>query len=366
MTPSAPPDWRELLMPIDATAIAGRDLRNDSDPQSIYWRTRELRDDARRLERNLLQGHDQHAQLQQLWQYVANNAHEILSTHSKDFDVIAWWIEAHSRLHGVRGLADGLLFFAAFLREYWVHAFPPNAACEQPADRISAFSGLNGGARPGTIIDAIHGMSVTAAEPNTRHSLWQYLTAHAADAISDITARTHRTESLGFSLTDIRCAAAQTPSVFYRDAISALECATLALQEISDLFAPLLNEDAPSTAHIREAMESLGNAFAVLSPTDTTQRLLDGHATMPQQSERHAATDATLMIHSRADAIVQLDGVARYFRQTEPHSPLSDGIFKLIRWAQLPFSDLMRELITDSSTRTQFRLMTGVDLEDAP
>lgn len=373
MTPAAPPDWRALLLPIDAAAVAGHDLRNTSDPLSIYWPTRELRDEARQLERDCVPGRDRHARLQQLWQQVAANTHDILSRHSKDFDVVAWLIEAWSRLYGIQGLAGGLQLFASMLREFWLQAFPDSKHCEYAADRVSAFAGLNGDTRPGTLIDAIHGMAVTAATDGDDFALWHVCTARAVAAIADETQRQQRIESLGFALADIHHAAHRTPAAFYREAGGALRGALDAMHDIDRALDALLGDSAPSTAQIHAALASLGDALTTLAPADDAPPQPIGCPVpalalpLPDLAHRQDSAISTDAVNvTRCDAIVQLERIARYFRHAEPHSPLSYGIDKLILWARLPLPELMRELITDAAARSQFHLMTGIRLEDPP
>ena len=69
---------------------------------------------------------------------------------------------------------------------------------------------------------------------------------------------------------------------------------------------------------------------------------------------------ATGAIISREDAISRLRVVAKYFRETEPHSPIPYSLENLIRWAQLPLAQLIEEWIPDESARERFTLMTGV------
>ena len=49
-----------------------------------------------------------------------------------------------------------------------------------------------------------------------------------------------------------------------------------------------------------------------------------------------------------------------FFRQTEPHSPISYLVDQGLRWAQMPLHLLVHELISDPSALENFRLRTGV------
>jgi type VI secretion system protein ImpA len=52
--------------------------------------------------------------------------------------------------------------------------------------------------------------------------------------------------------------------------------------------------------------------------------------------------------------------VRDFFRQTEPHSPLSYLVDQALRWSQMPLHLLVRELISDPSALAGFQMRTGV------
>ena len=51
----------------------------------------------------------------------------------------------------------------------------------------------------------------------------------------------------------------------------------------------------------------------------------------------------------REEALQQLLRVADYFKQSEPHSPISTTLEEAVRRARLPFSDLLAELLPDTA-----------------
>jgi type VI secretion system protein ImpA len=58
--------------------------------------------------------------------------------------------------------------------------------------------------------------------------------------------------------------------------------------------------------------------------------------------------------------------VADYFRQSEPHSPVSYALEQAVRWGRMPLPDLLAELIPDESARTNMLRMTGIPAAKAP
>jgi type VI secretion system protein ImpA len=63
---------------------------------------------------------------------------------------------------------------------------------------------------------------------------------------------------------------------------------------------------------------------------------------------------------SRAGAVAKLQEAADYFRRTEPHSPISYLIQRAVRWANMPFDQLMRDYIKDEATLGQVWEVLGL------
>jgi type VI secretion system protein ImpA len=66
-------------------------------------------------------------------------------------------------------------------------------------------------------------------------------------------------------------------------------------------------------------------------------------------------------INSREQAFRVLKDVAKFFRETEPHSPLSYSIEQVVRWGELPLPELLSELVSDSSARQALFKWVGIN-----
>ena len=134
--------------------------------------------------------------------------------------------------------------------------------------------------------------------------------------------------------------------------------------------------DAPPSSMIAEALENLSDAIGYLGKDKIAEHLagLNAQAELPEEhnseggdpSGNAASTGSRAdsgAIKSREDAISRLRLVATYFRNTEPHSPLSYSLQNLIRWSQLPLDRLLEEWIQDPEARQRYMLMTGMGSE---
>lgn len=77
----------------------------------------------------------------------------------------------------------------------------------------------------------------------------------------------------------------------------------------------------------------------------------------------HMKQAAAGPIVSREDALKRLEEVAKYFRQYEPHTPIAPGLERLVSWGRMTVSELMMELIPDSTARSLFSQFTGATLD---
>lgn len=65
---------------------------------------------------------------------------------------------------------------------------------------------------------------------------------------------------------------------------------------------------------------------------------------------------------NRHEALMVIAQLAKYFRQTEPHSPICLLLDRAVRWGNLSAAELYREILTEGSVgMSQMALMTGLE-----
>jgi len=65
-------------------------------------------------------------------------------------------------------------------------------------------------------------------------------------------------------------------------------------------------------------------------------------------------------IRSRDEAIARLEEGARFFSQTEPHSPVAYLVRRAVRWAGMPFEEVLGELVKDDKLVKQIGETLGI------
>lgn len=359
-------DPEELLRPVSDDAPCGTDPRADHGADSPYYRAKDTRAAARRIERANDADGETHVPLQE-WSEVAELCVEILVSRAKDLEVSTWLIEAMLRLEGFAGLQSGVATATGLVARYWDSIYP------QPDEdgfelRLSPFINLNGQDSPGTLMQPLRKIAVTYGE--TAYQFWQYEQALEISQITDQSRKDARIAGGGLELEQFTLAVQQTPAEFYARLVAEIEASLGALNELSDAFADKVGHDAPPAGALRAMLGTILDAvrqfagdklaqYAAASafPEEEELEQADGEEA---DGEMPATGPSKGPIANREDALRQLLKVAAYFREHEPHSPISYTLEEIVRRGRMPLPQLLDELIIDANARHYFYLASGL------
>lgn len=361
-------DPETVLQDISEAEPCGTDPRLDASSASPFLRMKDARASARRKERALDVDPDA-ASPDEDWNEVAKAGFEILSQHAKDLEVAAWMIEALVRLDGYAGLWTGAVMAQGLVRKYWDGIFPlPDEDGNEP--RLGPFTALNGVNNDGTLIQPLRKVPLTAG--SDPFSFWQYEQAVEISHITDAAKRDARLASGGIKLENFEAAVQTTPFAFYKSTIEALEQSLKAVADLSDAFSERVGVDAPPAGAIRGALNAVLDAIRVFAAGKLDQATAqDAAAQTPEAGEAATADESAPAAtegapvpsgrpRTRAQALQQLLQIAAYFRETEPHSPISYTLEEAVRRSRLSLDQLLEELIVDTDARKYFYLASGL------
>ncbi|QDO83364.1 type VI secretion protein [Shewanella psychropiezotolerans] len=126
-----------------------------------------------------------------------------------------------------------------------------------------------------------------------------------------------------------------------------------ALEQVSGLTAPSNHIEEQTTIHPQDKhhAEMESDEITDIPPAFTMSNL-------KQIAKKN--------VHNREQALNLLGDVAEYFRESEPHSPVSFLLQKAISWGNKPFPELLEELFDgqDSDVRSQIFNLVGVKRPD--
>lgn len=356
-------DLARLSAPIAGESPVGTDLRGDSSPASPYYLVKDARSNARATERHALMNGEDNGLAD--WGPVLEAAPDLLATTSKDLEIAAYLIEALVRRHGFAGLRDGFRLIRELVEQYGDEIFPlPDE--DGVETRVAPLTGLNGEGAEGTLIAPIKQIPIT-----DETSVGQFACVHHQQALElqrapdDVRAR--RIEQGAVSLDTFERAVAETDAEFYRDLVEDIDAAIEEYSQLSDALDARYGHDAPPTSSIRNTLQECRDTVADVArdKLPSTEPAGDGEPTADaaQGGAAQPAAQAgvsTGAIQTREDAFRVISQVADFFRKTEPHTPISYALDRIVRWGRMPLPDLLKEIISDETSVDQMFRLVGI------
>lgn len=365
----APEIWAKMLAPISSEQPAGVDTREDISPTSLYQQIRDARVLARNNERaNLAAGEAQFFSFPE-WAVILDKAPQLLAEQSKDLEIVAWYIEALTRHHHFWGLATGFKLAGEIIAAFG-DAVYPLADEDGIATQLSALSGLNGYGAEGTLIAPIKSLAITQGDTPGPLATWQCDQAFEIARINDEERRQARLKQGGISKEEMEKVVAQTQTDFLRDTVAGIDAAIKHFAEYQAILDQFASSDPQPTGKIKEALEGCKQTLVYLAgpriiSLEASDKADEQHTTGDDSStEGNSDQGFHGPVRDRHQAIAQLGKIADFFRQTEPHSPISYSIEQAIRWSDLPLTELIKELIPDDPARQKFKHLSGIQSEN--
>ncbi len=359
-------DFSSLLAPITSEQPTGIDLRLDASPMSSYQTIKTARYAARDAEKNNLYK-ESNGEADEHWRKIISLAPGLLTRESKDLEVATWLTEALIRRNGFQGLRDAFSLIEGLIDNFWDTLYPLPDEEDGIETRISPLAGLNGSTNEGVLIAPIRRVPFTEGYAPGPFAYWQYQQAVELERITNEETRLGKAEKLGFTLADIESAVEETTQDFivdqFDDIQDAMDCAKRVEQKLDQLCG---SEYAPSMRAIISALEECRSALnhiakhklpIAIEPESVTE---EASTSAHVNTVKPVATNTSNALLSLESAFKQLLDIAKFFRTTEPHSPVSYALEKAVKWGNMPLDELIVELIPDSSSRKHFSELTGV------
>jgi type VI secretion system protein ImpA len=355
-------DIDRLLAPIAEGNAAGEDLRADVSPVSAYYQLKDARKSARAKERNLGAEEAGLPDTRGDWRPVFDQATELLSGRSKDLELVAWLIEALVRLHGFAGLRDGFKLTNRFVSTYW-EEFYPRLEDGNIEERVAPLAGLNGQDAEGTLIMPIRNVPITEEHSVGPFATWHFQQAAAVQQIADPQARERRVEAGATTFDLIDKASLESDSGFLKAQYEDLQACREAFEELTATLDALCGaEAAPPSSNVKNELNACLEAVKYVGK----RVIIDSvEAERAGEGEEEASGSEAVALNpsgamDREQAFRQLLQLAEFFRRTEPHSPLSYAIERIVRWGRLPLPELLGEIIPEDDARNNLFWLAGI------
>lgn len=317
----------------------------------------EARRTARAVERGRLTAPERYADAPD-WSAVVDLAAGVLSGQGKDVEAAAALMEGLVRTDGLLGLVAAAEVLEGMVGRYWGRLYPAAGPGEDVATEcLRPLAGLGK-------VALVAPIRLTPLFPLADGSAATLATFEAAAAIEKLPddVRQRRIDEGALH----KAALASRAAAFPRDLSRLADDAKRALEAWSRLEAALqavAEEQKPSTSDVHEALEQIAGLAASLAPSEPEAEAVveekGGDESRPASPQPAAGA-----IASREDALRRLAQVAAWFRQTEPHSPLSYTLEEAVRRGRMSLPDLLAEIVADYGERA--RILTALGIRPPP
>ena len=356
-------DLEGLAAPLTEPSV-GIDLRQDGG--GLFFRLKDLRSDARAVEREAVAAPEQDTPLieagRRIWLELAELATGALRDKTKDLEIAAWLCEAEVRLNGFDGLTDGLALLQRLLDDYWDDGLYPRADEDGVATRVAPIGNLLGLEGVAALLQPIRLLPLSDTARDV--ALWTVETAFAPIQGSDSGARERLQVKRSEQVEAIRQGLFRASPEFLRrvhhgarKAIAQVE----ALAASVDRHADVGRFGSQVTAPLNDIIELLENQVGDRLVDPVTSGDEPDESPTPGGGAVHSAPPpGSGEIANREQAYASILNIADFFERSEPQSLLAQSLREVVRRGRMPLDALLAELLPDATQRTLFLQRAGV------
>ena len=333
-----------LLAPISDAAPCGADLAFSPELDAIA-RARQFDDPS------LAQGEWVTDLKEADWGFVVERCARLLAEQTKDLRLAVWLTEAAAKRHHLRGLGEGFRVLAGLCERYWDQGLYPEADGGDQEQRIGNLAWILSRTRA-----LVREMPLTEGRGMAYSTVdFEGARRRAAAGDADTPPR----------LADMEAAKRGNSTAFIEAMRADAEGCLDALAQLERAADERLGQDSPGFSQAREAVQALLHSLP--APAAAPQAVVPAEASAEPAAGAQAVVAApqpqavvATAIRSRADAIAQLRLIAKFFRDTEPHSPVSYFAEKAASAGEQDLHTWLRSVIKDQGALAHLEEMLGV------
>lgn len=366
---SRPPviDVRNLLQPISGDNPSGEYLRYSG----IYDEISEARREDDTLGQEDWGGDVKVAE----YGKVIDLAVPVIEQESKDLQISAWLAEALVIEHGFAGLRDSLKLVAGLQNKFWETLYPEidEGDEEGRANALAWMDQATAFALRKAPITAGAGYGLMDYEDSKRFNIPDDIDSLGEEEKKKYQALEAQAEKENRATKKLwRAAVAGSNRAFYEELHIAVEECLAAYEKLvavtDEKFdpnqVPSLNNLKKTLEDIRQMKDKLLEKKREEEPDPADELAGDDEAAGNGDGSGRSAGGGYSVsgaIQSRREALRRLSEIARFFSQTEPHSPVSHLVNRAVRWGEMPLEAVLRELIKDENVLGQIRETLGLN-----
>ena len=362
-------DFDRLLAPVSEDRPSGESLQYSG----LFDEIRE----ARRADDVLAQGDWKRELKVADWDEAVALSTDALLAKTKDLQIGAWLAEGLTMLHGFAGARDGLKLMKGLHEQFWETCYPEidEGDMEGRANVLSFLDRQVALSLRKAPMTRAPGLNFSWLEWNESRpfdipeSVSGPLDGDAQARLSEL--KRQAVEENKTSGEDFRKAKSSTPKAFFEDASKTLAQAWDEFQGLDRMMDEKFGRQTPGLGELKKAIEEVRR---VVDGILKEKRALEPDATAAGgagASFEEAGADGggavvyrtagpSGPIRSRSEALARLGEVADFFRQTEPHSPVSYLVQRAITWGQMPLETWLADVIKDTGVLEGIKETLGI------
>jgi type VI secretion system protein ImpA len=362
-------DLEALLAPLDGDNPAGESLR--------YEGTYDQINEARREDEVIAQGAWSRDLKVADWPTVIRLATDALLTKSKDLQIAAWLVEGltkHERLDRWAGLRDGLHLMRALQETFWESLYPeidPEDDEGPLTARANVLAALD--LRLGVIVNEL---PLTAG---AKYSYFQYQEAKQFDIPENLAALEYEQQEKVNALKaqaeaegrvtgeDWRKARAATSFEFIEERAALINECWDQMQALDALMDEKYARATPGLGGLKKSLTEIRTLVDIIIKEKRPAGEVEvGEETTDETEVSSGNGGGSIVVaggavRSRQEALRQLEKIADFFRQTEPHSPISYAVQRAVKWGNMPLEMWLADVVKDTATLDSLREILGLN-----
>ncbi|WLE57893.1 type VI secretion system protein TssA [Burkholderia plantarii] len=371
-----------LLAPLNEASPCGDDLLFSSEFDAIQH--------ARKFDDPSLDQGEWITEIKEAdWGFVVDQSVALLGTRTKDLRLAVWLTEALGIQEGVAGLTQGYELLAGLCRTWWdtVHPLPEGDDIEYRLGNVGWLSGRTA--------ELLRMVPLTDGSGSAYSALDWDVAQHVAQAVRRDPDNAGEIARNKPAVEQIEASKRMTSVAFYAGLLASLSAFRAALDALDDELERRAGNAAPSFRQARDAYDSVrllaerfareqgyspdaqpvappppvaqGGPIERSEPSFKTPLTPEPLTPMPTAQPVAVHVPAPIVIagiQNRAQAVEQLRAVARYFRATEPHSPVAYLADKAAEWADMPLHLWLESVVKDDGSLAHLRELLGVKRDE--
>lgn len=367
--------------PISEDFACGENLRASENGRAARSALRDLREEARRIERRADEGDSSEGgwpAARGVWAEVRDGGLDILLNRSRDLDIAAMTIEALARTDGFIGLAAGFAMVRTMVETSWSELFPIPDPEDGPADdaavveeRTLPLQRLVGIDSEGLLTPAILHIPLTQSRSDEHYALCHWRSSRDLLQEENEEKLKLAVERGAVSPAQFQQAVASTPLPHLKEVYLELREAAEQWELLSNAVSSCSGGAAVLPAGpIRDLFEECDAAIrtfapAAIPPPEPTGNASGDGVTDESGAEGEGGGGRLGAPTNRAEALSQLESIADFFERHDPHSLVGAQIRNVVRLGRLPRDAYYRELLRDEAALSLLFRAVGMDGEGA-